>query len=148
MRTIQIFCAYFENYNYDSDTPYYKIKGEHVFEMDVEFNDLMYRENELRAVINDMIVKRTNPNGSPSACKYIITSIELKPETDNLGSLNMKQLTKAYFKGEDYPNHLQTNKINPGLCSPAANEYLMERCRTHHNFRDQAIDYTDIKNCM
>lgn len=131
MRTIQIFCNYYENYNFDSDIPYYKIKGTHVFEMDVNFNDLMYRKDELEAAINDMIAKDTNPDNSPQACKYIVTDIELKDGVTQFAPLTSEDLTKYKPTRE--------NKINPSLCSRAAVESLT-------SIRDyrSVCDFTDI----
>ena len=106
MRTIQIFTNYYENYNLDGE-PYYKIKGTHVFEMDVNFNDLMYRKDELKAAINDMIAKDTNPDNSPHACKYIVTDIDLKDEVSTLPTLTATDLTNYKPTRE--------NKINPSL---------------------------------
>tara|TARA_S200002703_G_scaffold129298_1_gene116309 strand:+ start:82 stop:525 length:444 start_codon:yes stop_codon:yes gene_type:complete len=144
LRAIQIFCTYFENYNFDGDTPYYKIKGSHVFECEVNFNDLMYRQDELRSILNDKIHRETNPTNSPQACKYIIDSIELKDEVTHFGVINTEDINHYPIPQEErFPN-----KINPGLCSPAANQYLMEKCRDQRGYRDQAIDYMDIKNCM
>lgn len=140
LRTIQVTTAYFENYNWDGDVPYYKIKGAHTFELDVDLDDLIYREEELRAYINDMIVEDTNPNGSPLACKYIIIDITIKDEVTRLPFV-----TSSFL---DHYRPTSTNRINPGLCSPAAKDYLMDRCREDQLFRDRAIDYRDIKNCM
>ena len=131
LRTIQVHTNYYENYNFDSDTPYYKIKGTHVFEIDVDFDDLMYRTNELKAAINDMIAKDTNPSNSPSACKYIITSIELKSEVTTFTPLTSEALTKY--------KPTRTNKINPSLCSRAA----VESIQSIKNYRD-VVDFTDI----
>ena len=131
MRTIQIFCNYYENYNFDSVIPYYKIKGTHVFEMDVNFDDLMYRETELKAAINDMIVKDTNPDNLPGADKYIIKSIELKDEVTKFVPLTSEQLTNY--------KPTRTNKINPSLCSRAA----VESIQNIKNYRE-VCDFTDI----
>ena len=117
MRTIQIFTNYYENYNFDSDFPYYKIKGTHVFEMDVNFNDLMYRKDELVAAINDMIAKQTNPTNSLMADKYIITDIDLKDDVTKLTNLNSFGLT--HYKPT------RENKINPKYCSEAAIDSLL-----------------------
>ena len=131
MRTIQIFCNYYENYNFDEAIPYYKIKGTHVFEMDVNFDDLMYRKDELEAAINDMIAKDTNPSNSPSACKYIVTDIELKDGVTKFVPLTSEDLTKYKPTRE--------NKINPSLCSRAA----VESIQKIKNYRD-VVDFTDI----
>ena len=131
MRTIQIYTNYYENYNFDSDIPYYKIKGTFVFEMDVNFDDLMYREKELRAAINDMIAKDTNSENLPGADKYIIKSIELKDEVKTLPNLTMDQLTNYKPTRE--------NKINPSLCSRAA----VESIQSIKNYRD-VVDFTNI----
>jgi len=131
MRTIQIFCNYYENYNFDSDIPYYKFKGAHVFEMDVAFNDLMYREKELRAAINDMIAKDTNSQNLPGADKFIITSIELKDEVTVFPTLSSEDLTNYKPTRE--------NKINPSLCSRAA----VESIQRIKNYRD-VVDFTNI----
>ena len=112
MRTIQIFTNYYENYNFDGPKPYYKIKGTHVFEMDVNFDDLMYRKDELVAAINDMIAKWSNPNQSPLADKYIITDIDLKDEVTTFHSLTSDELTEYKPTRE--------NKINLDYCSDAA----------------------------
>ena len=131
MRTIQIFTNYYENYNLDGE-PYYKIKGTHVFEMDVNFNDLMYRKDELKAAINDMIAKDTNPDNSPYADKYIITDIDLKDEVTKFVPLTAQDLTNY--------KPTRTNKINPSLCSRAAVESIWEI----NNFRAEVVDFTDI----
>ena len=133
MRTIQIFCNYYENYNFDSDIPYYKIKGTPVFEMDVNFDDLMYRKEELMLAINDMIAKKTNPTNSNSACKYIVTDIDLKDEVTLLPKLTSEDLTKYKPTRE--------NKINPALCSEAARDSI----RRIHNYRD-VVDFTNIED--
>ena len=130
MRTIQIFCNYYENYNLEGE-PYYKIKGTHVFEMDVNFNDLMYRKDELKAAINDMIAKDTNPDNSPYADKYIITDIDLKDEVTKFVPLTAQDLTNYKPTRE--------NKINPSLCSRAA----VESIREINNYRE-VVDFTDI----
>jgi len=131
MRTIQITTNYYENYNWDGDTPYYKIKGSHVFEMDVNFDDLMYREKELRAAINDMISRWSNPNSNNLADKYIIKSIDLKDEVTTFPTLTMDQLTE--YKPE------RENKINPSLCSRNA----VESIREIPNYRE-VVDFTNI----
>ena len=131
MRTIQIFTNYYENYNFDGDSPYYKIKGTHVFEMDVNFNDLMYRKEELVAAINDMIAKWSNPNNSLMADKYIITDIDLKDEVTTLPNLNNWGLNNYKPTRE--------NKINPSLCSRAA----VESIQNIDNYRE-VVDFTDI----
>ena len=131
MRTIQIYTNYYENYNWEGDIPYYKIKGSHVFEMDVNFDDLMYREKELVAAINDMIAKWSNPNSNSLADKYIITNIDLKDEVTTLPNLTMDQLTEYKPTRE--------NKINPSLCSRAAVESIKEI----KNYRD-VVDFTNI----
>ena len=131
MRTIQIFCNYYENYNLEGE-PYYKIKGTHVFEMDVNFNDLMYRKGELKAAINDMIAKQTNPDNSPHADKYIIKDIDLKDEVTKFVPLTAQDLTNY--------KPTRTNKINPSLCSRAAVESIWEI----NNFRAEVVDFTDI----
>jgi len=131
MRTIQITTNYYENYNWDSDIPYYKIKGTHVFEMDVNFNDLMYNKEKLVEAINDMIAKKTNPDNSPSACKYIVTDIDLKDEVTTLPNLTIKELTNYKPTRE--------NKINPSLCSRAA----VESIQKIENYRD-VVDFTNI----
>lgn len=133
LRTIQVFTNYYENYNIDGDVPYYKIKGQHVFEIKVDFDDLMYRKEELTAAINDMIAKDTNPNNSPMACKYIITSIELKDEVTKFPSLSAEDLTNY--------KPTRTNKINPALCSRAAKESIREI----KNYRE-VCDFTDVKD--
>ena len=133
MRTIQIFCNYYENYNFDEDIPYYKIKGTHVFEMDVNFDDLMYRKEQLMLAINDMIAKQTNPSNSPSACKYIVTDIDLKDEVTTLHNLTSEDLTKYKPTRE--------NKINPALCSEAARDSI----RKIKNYRE-VVDFRDIQN--
>jgi len=135
LRAIQVHTNYYENYNFDSDIPYYKIKGTHVFECEVNFNDLMYNELMLRSILNDKIVRATNPHNSPSADKYIITSIELKDEVTDFGVINSKDI-------ESYPiptNERYQNKINPSLCSRAAVESLT-------SIRDyrSVCDFTDI----
>ena len=131
MRTIQIFTNYYENYNIDGDIPYYKFKGTHVFEMEVAFDDLMYREELLIPAINDMIAKQTNPDNSPMACKYIIKDIDLKDEVTTLPNLTIKELTEYKPTRE--------NKINPSLCSRAA----VESIQKIENYRD-VVDFTDI----
>jgi len=131
MRTIQITTNYYENYNFEGDVPYYKIKGTHVFEMDVAFNDLMYREEMLIPAINDMIAKQTNPDNSPMADKYIITDIDLKDEVTQLPSLSTTELTEYKPTRE--------NKINPSLCSRAA----VESIQKIENYRD-VVDFTNI----
>jgi len=131
MRTIQIFCNYYENYNFDSDIPYYKIKGTFVFEMDVNFDDLMYRKEQLTIAINDMIAKDTNSQNLPSADKYIITDIDLKDEVKTFPSLSSEDLTNYKPTRE--------NKINPSLCSRAAVESIKEI----KNYRD-VVDFTNI----
>ena len=135
LRAIQVHTNYYENYNFDSDIPYYKIKGTHVFECEVNFDDLMYNEEALRSILNDKIHRATNPSNSNSACKYIITSIELKDEVTNFGTINSKDI-------ESYPiptNERFKNKINPSLCSRAAVESLT-------SIRDyrSVCDFTDI----
>ncbi len=131
MRTIQIFTNYYENYNFDGDIPYYKIKGTHVFEMDVNFDDLMYRKEQLVEAINDMIAKDTNPENSPRADKYIITDIDLKDEVTTLPNLTYYGLTKYKPTKE--------NKINPALCSPAAKDSIKQI----PNYRE-VCDFSDI----
>ena len=131
MRTIQIFCNYYENYNFDSDIPYYKIKGTHVFEMDVEFDDLMYNKEKLVMAINDMISCSTNPENSPRADKYIIKDIDLKDEVTKFVPLTSKDLTNYKPTKE--------NKINPSLCSRAAVESIKEIS----DYRS-VCDFTDI----
>jgi len=85
--------------------------------MDVNFDDLMYRKDELMAAINDMIAKQTNPDNSLSACKYIVTDIDLKDEVTKFDSLTSEQLTNYKPTRE--------NKINPKYCSDAAFDSLM-----------------------
>ena len=131
LRTIQVNANYYENYNWDEAIPYYKIKGTHVFEMDVNFDDLMYREEELRSIINDKIHRATNPSNSNSACKYIVTDIDLKDEVTLLPNLTSEDLNKYKPTRE--------NKINPSLCSRAA----VESIQKIKNYRD-VIDFTDI----
>ena len=135
--TIQVNANYYENYNIDSDIPYYKIKGTHVFEMEVNFDDLMYREEELRSIINDKIHRATNPSNTTQACKYIITDIQLKDEVTHFGTINTKDINNYPIPTEErYPN-----KINPSLCSPAA----VESIQSIKNYRN-VVDFTDIVN--
>ena len=135
LRAIQVHTNYYENYNFDSDIPYYKIKGTHIFECEVNFDDLMYNEEALRSILNDKIHRDTNPSNSSSACKYIITHIELKPEVTSFGTINTEDInhypipTSERFK----------NKINPSLCSRAA----VESIQAIKSFRD-VIDFSDI----
>tara|TARA_Y100000385_G_C12607012_1_gene431311 strand:+ start:50 stop:484 length:435 start_codon:yes stop_codon:yes gene_type:complete len=133
LRTIQVFTNYYENYNFDGPIPYYKIKGTHVFEIKVDFDDLMYREEELTAAINDMIAKDTNPSNSPMACKYIITNIDLKNDVTELPTLTPEDLTKY--------KPTRSNKINPALCSRAARESIREI----KNYRE-ICDFTDVED--
>ena len=122
MRTIQIFCNYYENYNYaEGSKPYYKIKGTHVFEMEVNFDDLMYREDELRRVIGDLISCETNPKNLKGADKYIIRSIEIKDEVTVLPKITTETLNnRLQFR------KLRKNTINYNSCSPAAKETLSD----------------------
>jgi hypothetical protein len=117
LRTIQIFCNYYENYNDYNEVPYYKIKGQHVFEMDVDFDDLLYRKDQLKAAINDMIAKETNPDNYPDANKYIIVDIELKDGVTQLPSLSSEDLT-GYKPTRE-------NRINLRWCSQHAYDSLM-----------------------
>ena len=135
LRAIQVHTNYYENYNFDSDIPYYKIKGSHVFECEVNFDDLMYNEVELRSILNDKIHRATNPHNSPDADKYIISSIELKDEVTDFGRITSKDI-------ESYPiptNERFKNRINPSLCSRAA----VESIQKIRNYRE-VIDFTDI----
>ena len=135
LRAIQVHTKYYENYNFDSDIPHYKIKGSHVFECEVGFDDLMYNEEELRSILNDKIHRATNPHNSPSADKYIISSIELKDEVTDFGKIDTKDI-------ESYPiptNERYRNRINPSLCSRAA----VESIQKIRNYRE-VIDFTDI----
>ena len=137
LRAIQIFCNYYENYNFDQPYPHYKIKGTHVFECEVNFDDLMYREEELKSILNDKIHRETNPSNSNSACKYIITGIELKDEVTNFGTINSEDINH-------YPiptNERHPNKINPALCSEAARDSLQRI----PNYRE-VIDFTNIED--
>ena len=135
LRAIQVHTNYYENYNFDSDIPHYKIKGSHVFECEVNVDDLMYNEEKLRSILNDKIHRATNPHNSPDADKYIITSIELKDEVTDFGVINHKDI-------ESYPIPVEErhpNKINPSLCSRAA----VESIQNIRNYRE-VIDFTDI----
>tara|TARA_R110001632_G_scaffold44109_1_gene112108 strand:+ start:200 stop:553 length:354 start_codon:yes stop_codon:yes gene_type:complete len=95
----------------------------------------MYNEEALRSILNDKIHRDTNPTNSPSACKYIITHIELKPEVTNFGIINSADI-------ESYPiptSERYSNKINPSLCSRAA----VESIQAIKSFRD-VCDFSDI----
>jgi len=137
LRAIQVHTNYYENYNFDSDIPHYKIKGSHVFECEVNFDDLMYNEEKLRSILNDKIHRATNPHNSPDADKYIITSIELKDEVTHFGTINSEDINH-------YPiptNERHPNKINPALCSEAARDSLQRI----PNYRE-VIDFTNIED--
>ncbi len=137
LRTIQVHTNYYENYNIDGDKPYYKIKGSHVFECEVNFDDLMYRETELRSILNDKIHRDTNPTNSPMACKFIITSIELKDGVTNFGVINTKDINNYPIPVEER----HPNKINPALCSEAARDSIQKI----RNYRE-VIDFTNIED--
>jgi len=136
LRTIQAKAHYFENYNIDGDTPYYKIKGEHVFEFEVDFNELMYREEELKKAINDKIARWSNA-GEVQSCRYIVYDIILKDEVTDFGVLSLE-----HYEDED----LTENKINPLFCSEAAKDLINRNCNRIQNYRDEVVDYSQHNN--
>ena len=129
LRTIQAICNYYENYNFEGDTPYYKIKGQHIFEFEIEFDELMYREEELKKCINDKIARWSNAH-EPMSCRYIVREIVLKDEVTEFGVLTIDTYEKE---------NLQPNKINPSLCSRNA----VESIREIPNYRE-VCDFTNI----
>jgi hypothetical protein len=135
LRAIQVHTNYYENYNFDSDIPHYKIKGSHIFECEVNFDDLMYREEELKSILNDKIHRDTNPHNSPDADKYIITDIQLKDEVTSFGVINSEDINHYPIPTEER----YANKINPSLCSRAAVESITKI----KNYRE-VCDFTDI----
>lgn len=61
LKTVHIYTQRYENYGYDEGREYWKPKGEHVFEVEIDFDWLMYVDEETRtAVFNALLAKQSN----------------------------------------------------------------------------------------
>ena len=85
-----ITCAYLENYSDNPNTkPYWKIKGDHIFEMELSSDLWLYAQDEVEQYINHSIAKAHNNE----YCKYIPNSYEIRfDEPEQLPSMDMAKL--------------------------------------------------------
>ena len=86
-RTIHLHSQFYQNYNVNFDgslgeTPHWKPKGGHTFEVEVDFDWLMYADSEDRdAVFAELVAKQSNVYE-----KFEFVEFEFAPEISKISS--------------------------------------------------------------
>ena len=84
MAIISISTQYHENYS-DTDTPYWKPKGEQVFEIEISYDILMYCNN-LQKILTEMVAEESNEHA-----KYTYLSHEVHSGAETLCSDKLRE---------------------------------------------------------
>lgn len=96
-RNIHLHAQFYENYNVNSDgslgeTPYWKPKGGHTFEVEVDFDWLMYVDSEDRdAVFAELVAKQSNVYE-----KFEYRDFELAPEISKISFEEFNSVYEAH----------------------------------------------------
>jgi len=97
-RKIHLHAQFYENYNFNSDgslgeTPYWKPKGGHVFELEVDFDWLMYADGPDRdGVLTNLVAEQSNEYE-----KFEYREFELAPEMSKISLEEFGRVYNAYY---------------------------------------------------
>jgi hypothetical protein len=95
-RKINILAQYFENYNVGpeglGEVPHWKPKGGHVFQVQVDYDWLMYADSETHdAVFTQLVANQSNEYE-----KYEYRDFELAPEISEISFEEFQQVYKQF----------------------------------------------------
>lgn len=99
-RKIHLHAQFYENYNVNSDgslgeTPYWKPKGGHTFEVEVDFDWLMYVDSDVRdAIFTKLVAKQSNVYE-----KFEYVEFELAPEISEISFEEFNNVYESYSFG-------------------------------------------------
>ena len=94
-RTIQLFAQRYENYGYDEGREYWKPKGGHVFEVEIDFDWLMYVEDEVRdGIFAELVAKQSSDYEM-----FEYREFELAPEISKISFEEFNKVYEAYSFG-------------------------------------------------
>ena len=91
-RTIQLFAQRYENYGFHEGRDCWKPKGGHVFELDVDFDWLMYADEQDRNAIFAKVVSAQ----STAYEKFEYVDFELAPSVSKISVKEFNRVHKAH----------------------------------------------------